>query len=208
MSDTDNTLPPGLRHPNLRTIENPVLHEKVTFTSYSRETNGAFTAVDIEVHPGGGPPLHYHTRQKEHFTAGSAQGCGVEVDGETRILKQGESAVAEVGHVHRFFNHMKPGSDEAANIIVKAKIEALDGKGTEEWEMSLSIAYGLARDGLVKDDGTPTNPVHVAIVSRGGDLNLPGLGFKLASPILNGLLWYAKWSGEEQRLLDKYWYGR
>ena len=46
------------------TVRSPIGGD-VTFLARGDQTNGAFTALDITVPPGEGPPLHVHTRQDE-----------------------------------------------------------------------------------------------------------------------------------------------
>jgi len=52
-----------------RTIENPLVQDRVTFLETSDETGGAYEYVEVELAPGGGAGLHYHLAFTEHFEA-------------------------------------------------------------------------------------------------------------------------------------------
>ena len=87
----------------IRTIENPIIRDTVTFLKTSAETGGEYSEVVIEIHPGGGNEPHYHTSFTESFTALKGQ-LGVLAGSKRRLLSPGESATVPPRMVHCFFN--------------------------------------------------------------------------------------------------------
>jgi quercetin dioxygenase-like cupin family protein len=68
------------------------------------ETGGERVELEITLPPdAAGPPPHFHPRQEEqwHLLAGTLE---VQVDGDWRTLREGESASIPVGHVHTLRN--------------------------------------------------------------------------------------------------------
>ncbi len=68
------------------------------------ETGGERVELEITLPPdASGPPPHFHPRQEEqwHVLAGTLE---VQIDGNWRILREGESASIPAGHVHTLRN--------------------------------------------------------------------------------------------------------
>ncbi|MCJ1480633.1 hypothetical protein MMC06_000788 [Schaereria dolodes] len=189
-----------------RLLINPVLKDEVYFLKYSSETNGQCTRLRIKLDPSGGPPLHYHNTYTETFSPSPAPASslpnsndlGVELDSKLIRITQGESVTVPMGTVHRFYS---PYDDHSISFECELR------PGNEGFEKSLSILYGLARDGLCNGDGIPKSPVHLSLVGRLGDFNSAGWGPWLMTPLIWGFVKYGKWSGEEERLVRKYWQG-
>lgn len=72
-----------------RTIENPIIRDKVTFVRTAEETGGAVSEIIVEVSVGGGKEPHYHTMFAESFTPIEGE-LGVLVGKEKRTLRTGE----------------------------------------------------------------------------------------------------------------------
>lgn len=176
-----------------RTLENPVIKDKVTFVKTSDETDGEFTELLVELAPRGGNEPHYHTSITESFTALDGQ-LGVEIGSESRLLDPGQSATIRPGIVHRFFN--------PTDQVVRFKGEARPGR--VEQEQFVQIAYGLANDGKVNRKGIPNRPSHVALLVELGDLRMPGLTFRLLAPVLHWLAGRARRRGVQKDLIRRY----
>ena len=159
-----------MRH--MRRWENPVQGDVATLVESSAETGGERTVLELEVAPGGGNILHRHRTYAERFRVRSGQ-LWVEVDGHGRILGPGEEAVAHVNALHRWSN---AGRDRAV-----AEVELRPGHAG--FEAALRIAYGLARDGKVRKDGSPRNPVHLALLLELSEMQLPGARRVGAAPL-------------------------
>lgn len=195
---SDSIAPPGIRHPALRTIINPVTKEVATFTRYSTETDGQFFEVKVTVGGGGFVPLHYHALGEETFTSVSSV-IYFQVGPREVVLQPGEAITVAAGQVHRFYNP----AGEDMTFTVRGGVAA---KGDiEGWEKGLYIWYGLARDGKVRADGIAANPLHVAVIMYMQDTWIAGWGFWLMTPVFALLHAAARWSGVEEELVRKYW---
>jgi quercetin dioxygenase-like cupin family protein len=177
-----------------RTIENPVIKDKVTFVKTAGETGGEVTELEITLQPGGGNELHYHLTYSETFTALEGE-LGIRLaKGGSKILKPGESLLVEKGEHHGFFN---PGDDE---ITFRVELKP----GHSGFEQSLYILYGLAADGLTDEKSMPKNLTHLSVVAKLSEMRAPGLFFKLIQP----LIWLkgrqASKNGVQDELIMKY----
>lgn len=176
-----------------RTIENPIIGDRVTFVRTSAETGGKVSEIVVELSPGGGNEPHYHTLFTESFTPIGGD-LGVLVGEEKRTLHTGETTTVPPGVVHCFFN--------PTDRMVRFRGEA--GPGLVGLERFAQIAYGLARDGEVNKKGYPNKLSHIAVLMEMGDVRIPGLGFKLLAPILRWVATRARKKGLEQQLIDHY----
>ena len=73
------------------------------FIATADSTANAFCAMEIVEAPGGGPPLHCHSREDEFFYVVEGQ-LTLFVDGRTLTLAAGQSAFAPRGIPHCFKN--------------------------------------------------------------------------------------------------------
>ncbi|TLS51737.1 cupin domain-containing protein [Paenibacillus antri] len=176
-----------------RTIENPLVKDRVTFLTTAAESEGAYEYVKVELAPGGGNGLHYHRTYSERFEAVEGE-LHLEVDGLLRSLRPGESATAPPGTKHRFFN---PGPDP---IVFHTKIEP-----ARCFEPMLRIAYGLARDGRVRPkSGIPRNALEMAVLFELGESYMNGVPIWLQKAVFGSLYAVARRRGVEERLLRTY----
>ena len=190
----DRNIPPGVVDPERRIITNKVMQDRIHFHKYGYETNGEGLEATLWCKPGGGPPLHYHNTYKERFTAIEGD-LVVELNDEKIVLKAGESAEVPIGARHRF---TAEGADE-----IRFKGEVLPAHAG--FERSLYIMYGLANDGLAGPDGLPKSPVQKALIANMSDMSFPGGTGMIMNAVIGMLAAYGRWSGEEERLLKKYW---
>ena len=175
-----------------RKITNPIIKDTITFVKLSEETKGELSELELTLMPGGGPPLHYHTRFTETFIAVEGE-LEVLTDDGKYLLKPGESFTVPIGVVHRFHN-------ATAHEI---KFRAVLHPGSEGFESALRIVYGLAGDGLTDDKSVPKKFVHLAIMAELSDIHLPGL-LRVLGPILSWVAQRAQRNGTVQSLLAKY----
>jgi len=174
-------------------ITNPEIGDSVTYVHTAKETNGATTELEVVLQPGGGNPLHYHRSYDEIFTAIEGDlGVGFQ-KGKTIILKPGESYTIKGRQVHRFFN---PG-----DTVIRFR-DTLH-PGHEGFENHLRILYGLAADGMTDRKKKPKKLKHLAIIAVMSDTLMPGI-LSLAMPLLRVIEFWARKSGEEKALIDKY----
>lgn len=148
---------------NTRKIYNPIQKDYVTFLKTAAETNGECTLVEVELADGGGVGLHYHKTYSEKFDCIKGQ---VQIALGTAIytLKPGESATAEPNVNHLFRNR----SGKPCKFRVELR------PGSEGFERSLQIGYGLANDGQCKPNGFPKDKLALAWLFDISESNLPG----------------------------------
>ena len=69
-------------------------------------SNGLSSTLVQEVHPGGGPPPHSHTKEDETFVVLEGD-FDLLMDEHWRPLASGEAAYARRGSIHTFRNSSK-----------------------------------------------------------------------------------------------------
>lgn len=176
-----------------RSIENPIIKDRVTFLETSAETGGQYTAMLLELAPDGFNELHTHKSFDEVFTAIEGR-LGVQLFEERFILEPGESVRVKAGDEHCFFN---PSSTEKA--VAHVRLET----ASPGMEISLQVAYGLARDGRTTKKGIPRNPYHLAMLLHWSDTHLPKL-IRFLDPVFRWLHQQAIRKGIDQELIYQY----
>jgi mannose-6-phosphate isomerase-like protein (cupin superfamily) len=195
MSDKNaKGLPPGMRDPACRLVTNKVLQDQAIFEKYGAETNGEYTRCRVTAKPGGGGPLHYHLALAETFWP--VKGTrGVMRGNETLHLKPGDTITVPLNTVHRFFND----GNEDIEFAVETR------PAHQGFEQSIYIIYGLANDDLTDDKGLPSI-MNLCLAGQMGDTRWPGLIGVAMNLFATGLIAYARWTGVEEDLLQRYWY--
>ena len=188
--------PPGIADPSRRTLTNPVMKDKVTFTRYSAETGGQSTHFRVTVAPGGGPPLHYHDTYTETFRP-LVGITTIHLNGAAILLHPGTSDAVTVplAKVHDFKNE----TDQ------DIELEGELNPGSEGFEKSIYVLYGLARDGRCNSDGTPKGFVENCLAFEMGDMRLPGVMGTVGVPIIKATVRFARWMRWERELVERYW---
>jgi len=176
-----------------RNIENPIIKDRVTFLETSEETDGKYTAMLLELAPNGYNELHTHKSFDEIFTVREGR-LGLQLGDERFFLEVGESVRVKAGDEHCFFN---PSSTE------KAVAHVMLDTASRGLEISLQVAYGLARDGKTNKKGIPYNPFHLAMLVHWSDTNLPRL-FRFLEPLMRWLKQLAVRRGIDQQLILQY----
>jgi quercetin dioxygenase-like cupin family protein len=177
--------------PSNRVIENPVIKDKITILKSHDDTNGEYLLAQLEVAPGGGNELHYHTSFTEKFSVIEGQ-LNVSLNGEEKVLKVGKSAfVPKLAH-HRFYNS----SDQYVTALVELR-------PARNFEKAIRIGYGLARDGKVTAKAIPKSIWHLALLFQLGESYLPGLPLPIQRGIFGTLAGIAKLLGKDKEL-EKY----
>ncbi|KAF2169455.1 hypothetical protein M409DRAFT_52693 [Zasmidium cellare ATCC 36951] len=194
---TPMSVPPGVKDPSRRIIENPVAGEVGDFIKYSYETEGKYAEAEATCVPGGGPPLHYHKNFAEIFTA--IEGdlllyTGSDPKAEPLHLPPGETFTVPIGTLHRF-----SAGPEGAKFKIRVE------PGDEGFEKSIYILFGLARDGQLGKDCLPTNPIYTAVIGSLGGMYFPGATGALLNGVTAVMAAYARWSGVQDELIKKYW---
>ncbi len=175
-----------------RIFENPLIRDRVMLVESSNETGGAYTLIEVELQPGGGNQLHYHTCFTERFIAIKGELC-VDMGKKQLRLQPGECVNVQVGQLHRFYN---PGERP---IIFQIKITP----GHEQFEHGLAIIYGLARDGKVSKRGIPRDIDHMALLMSFTDTKVTGL-LSVMRPLIKWRARKAMERGLHLELIKKY----
>jgi mannose-6-phosphate isomerase-like protein (cupin superfamily) len=80
-----------------------VFGDRVDVFVDSSMSNGLSSTLVQEVHPGGGPPPHSHTKEDETFVVIDGE-FELLMDGQWHPLVSGEAAYARRGSIHTFRN--------------------------------------------------------------------------------------------------------
>lgn len=180
----------------LKTIENPIIGDRVTFLETAAETNGKHTMVEVDLSPKGGNQMHTHMSYTETFEV--VEGVlGVQLGRKHLRLHAGESYTVPPNAPHRFYN---PSETEPVRFITRLE------SGHEGFEQSLCVGYGLARDGRVTSDGIPNNFYHSALLLVWSDTNLPGI-LAWLTPIMRWVARRAQAKGIDRMLMEQYGFG-
>src|SRR6266700_2841077 len=90
--------------PSIKTFA--VFGDRVDVFVDSSMSNGLYSTLVQEVHPGGGPPPHSHTKEDETFVVLDGD-FEFLMDGKWQPLVPGEAAYARRGSIHTFRNSGK-----------------------------------------------------------------------------------------------------
>lgn len=121
---------------------------------------------------------------------------GLGAAAKEHILGPGEEVFVERHQWHRFFNQ----SDIEEFVFDGTVSPAHHG-----FEMALHIVYGLSEDGLVGKDGLPKSFVANCLFLSMGELEFPGWGLWLLSKVAIAVDYWAQWTGEKKRLIERYY---
>ncbi|MES2485652.1 MAG: cupin domain-containing protein [Bacteroidota bacterium] len=178
----------------VKTYHNPINGEYTKILQTAAETDGAYTLFEVSLSPGGGNPIHYHTKFTEEFFAVSGP-LGLQKGRHKVALQPGQSSVVPLLAHHRFFN------DSDNDIIFRVKLTP----GQPTFENFLKGMFGLVNDGkTITKNQIPKNIFHIAVMFAWGDTHLVNPFVKLSGPILKKLYKTAVNKGIEQQLLDAY----
>lgn len=87
-----------------RLFTDPATGDTLRFVKTSAETNGELLEIEVHYTPAHGkPPAHYHPRQQEHFEV-MAGSITVQMNGDQRDYRAGESFDVPAGTVHAMWN--------------------------------------------------------------------------------------------------------
>lgn len=175
-----------------RVFENPLIKDKVTLIKTCKETNGAYTLLEVELQAGGGNSMHYHNSFAEEFMPVEGE-LGVDLGKKKLRLQPGDKITAPKGALHRFYN---PGG-KTIRFLVKI------APARQGFEDGLKIGYGLASDNKTNKKGIPKNFAYLCVLIHLTDTCLPGL-LSYIQPLLS---WKAKRAikkGIDKELIKQY----
>lgn len=171
-----------------RTIRNSMDRYTVTFLKTSRETNGAYEEVKVELEPGGGNEWHYHKdfAEKFHVIEGDLT---IGMEGKAVPITVGTDTLAHRGLMHRFYNR----SSKPVTFLVKIE-------PARSFEKTIRAAYGLMGTGQSSPDGMPKNPWHLFLILGYSDSYLQGAPGFIQEPLIKALSKIAQWKGFDKDL--------
>lgn len=150
------------------------------------------SVLEMNILPGEKTPWHYHTLFSETFEIlnGSLE---VGKDNHIHPLKQGDIAIINPGEKHYYHNVSKE------ECILKVTLHP----GNKNFENSLFILKGLAKNGLASAAGTPKNFSDLALFIYLNNSKMVGFQ-KVAGPIFNFVAKAAIKKGRLNELIRKY----
>jgi mannose-6-phosphate isomerase-like protein (cupin superfamily) len=175
-----------------RTMRNSMDRYTVTFLKTSKETNGAYEEVRVELAPGGGNEWHYHTafEEKFHVLAGDLT---IGMNGKPVPLTTGQDTVAPRRLMHKFYNT----SSKPVTFLVRIE-------PARSFEKTIRSGYGLMNTGQSSPDGFPKNPWHLFLILGYSDSYLKGVPGFIQEPLINALSKIAQWKGFDKDLKPFY----
>ncbi|MFC0518264.1 cupin domain-containing protein [Mucilaginibacter angelicae] len=158
----------------------------------SSADTGKNSVLELNILPGERTPWHYHTLFSETFEVlkGTLEvGKGKNI----HYLKQGDMATIMPNEKHYYHNIAKE------ECIIKVTLSP----GNKNFENSLFILKGLAKDGLASEAGTPRKFSDLVIFIYLSNSKMIGLQ-KIAEPIFNFFAKVAIKKGHLNKLIQKY----
>ncbi len=180
--------------PEPKTYYNPVNGEFARILKSSDDTNGEYSLLEVSLSPGGGNPLHYHTKFTEEFFAVKGN-LGLQYQKDVVHLKPAERKLVPIGIPHRFFN------DSPEEIIFRVMLRP----GQPGFENFLKAMFGLVNDRkTITKNQIPTNIYHIAVMHNWGDTHLASLAFRIFSPLVKIFYRRAVKLGIDKELMERY----
>lgn len=177
----------------IKTYYNPLNGEYTKILETSADTNGEYSLLEVSLMPGGGNPIHYHTRFTEEFFAVNGK-LGLRYEKDIVYLEPGESRLVPIGIEHRFFN------DGSEPIVFRIILR----DGQPGFENFIKALFGLVNDGKTTKGMVPLHPFHAAILLKWGDTHIKNTFFYLLTPFASLAYRIAVKLGAEKKLLEKY----
>lgn len=167
-----------------------IVQENIKLIS-SIDTN-AESVIEYNIVPGEKTPWHYHTLFSESFEvlAGTLE---LGLNGHIRQLNKGDKVTVPPNQKH-YFNNVS-----LEDCLLKVWISP----GSKDFENSLLILKGLAKDGLATSAGTPKKLTDLALFVYLNNSNMVGIQ-KIAEPLFNYLVRRAIKKGRLNELIEQY----
>ncbi|MEJ0106777.1 MAG: cupin domain-containing protein [Bacteroidota bacterium] len=123
---------------------NPLTGQDILFLQTAKDTNGEYLEMETTYHSNSTePPLHYHPSQSEDFNVLSGE-LTVKINGEKRILKQGDTLHINPNESHAMWN------TSGNKAVVHWKVQP--AMNTENLFETIN---GLIKDGKTNSKGMP-----------------------------------------------------
>ena len=127
-----------------KVISNTQTGQTIRFVQTAKDTNGQFLEMESNFSPNSKePPSHYHPHQEEDFTVLSGE-LTVRINGETKILKQGDHLHVPANTIHGMWNQS-----------AKTTVVSWRTRPAMNTEYFFETVMGLSNDGKTNKDGIP-----------------------------------------------------
>ncbi len=136
--------------------------------------------------------LHFHSKIEEHFSIKKGS-LVTYINGQKKVLKEGDQATISPFTNHRFFNTSQQTSIFEVTVLNPEKLK----KG-------LQIMYGLANDGKTNIQGLPRNVLHAAIGLKMLNAFASNIPYLLQVAGITTLVFIGNFFGIEKKLSVKY----
>lgn len=167
--------------------ETLVLHdgEKVTIRTSAADSGGELLEVDAEWAPveGHKPPAHFHPKQDERFEVREGE-LSVKLDGETRVLRAGDSLDVPRGAAHSMWN--------SGGVVTRASWQVRPALRTEDFFAAVHRMRAAGKSGKA---GMIPLPAAGLILRAFPDEFQPAMPAPLRRPALGLLALIAKLRG-------------
>jgi quercetin dioxygenase-like cupin family protein len=174
------------------TTTSPSGNDNAYVKRISSVSEGNDSVLELNILPGESTPWHHHQLFSETFEVLKGE-LTVGQGDQTLTLQEGQTATIQPGQKH-FFNNTS-GHESLVKVTVSP--------GNRDFEESLLIYKGLAKDGLASESGTPKKLLDLALFIRLNDSHMIGLQ-KVAEPFFSFLATRAMKQGRLSYLKDHY----
>ncbi len=148
-----------------KTIRNEKTGQQIRFIRTSRDTNGQQLEMEATFRARSTQPAaHYHPNQAEDFTIVSGE-LTVQIDGQTNVLKPGDSLHIPQNTVHSMWN-----ASDAETVVTWQVQPALNT------EYFFETAFGVANNSKTDANGMPSLLQMALLAQHFSDV------FRLAAP--------------------------
>ncbi|MCJ1358236.1 MAG: hypothetical protein MMC33_008235 [Icmadophila ericetorum] len=187
MPQSATILPPGMRDPSRRTFDNPILKDTIYMEKYGAETNGEYIRFRVTVAPGGGPHLHRNilrSRQRPRKPRHRRQRHHLNTSEHGSRSHRHYSSFLQRPRRQRY--HMRGGNSSGSRGLREVFV-------CDVWAGKRRANAGGGKMSLMQSCNC----------AELGALRIPG---GIGNWVIKSVAAWGRWMGEEQRLLEKYWY--
>lgn len=170
----------------------PNSSEHASVKRLSSLSEGSNSILELLILPGEHTPWHYHELFSETFQILKGE-LTVGRGKQTLFLREGQTATIELGQKHFFSN------TSGKECLIQVTVSP----GNQNFEESLLIYKGLAKDGFASTSGTPKKLLDLALFIHLNDSHMIGFS-KLAEPFFRLLASYATQQGRLAKLKANY----
>jgi mannose-6-phosphate isomerase-like protein (cupin superfamily) len=141
-----------------------VVGDVYRFLATGEDTNGKYAICEAIVFPGGGPPLHVHSREEEGFFILEGE-ITFQIDGKRVVAKPGMFANMPVGTPHSFKNE----SSTSAKMLI-----SLAPAGLEKMFFEVGVSLPEGSISVLPPTNEEINRMLAIAPKYGVEIKVPG----------------------------------